>query len=46
MPPMLNVALHELPRRGPQQVLPGERRLGMHQGHHILQLVAEAESAS
>ena len=46
MPPMLHVAFAELVRGGAQQMLAGERRLGMHQRHHILQLVAEAEGAA
>jgi hypothetical protein len=39
---MLDIALDELPRRGPQQVL--TRDLGAHRGerHAILELVAEA----
>ncbi len=46
VPPMLHVAFAELMRRGPQEVLTGEGRLGMHQRHHILQLVAEAERSA
>ena len=45
MPPVLDVAFAELPRRAQQQVLADERRLGVHQRHHVLQLVAEPERA-
>jgi hypothetical protein len=43
---MLHIALAELMRCGAQEMLAGEGWLGMHQGHHILQLVAEAEGAT
>ena len=46
MPPMLHVAFAELMRRGAQQMLARQRRFGMHQRHHILQLVAEAKCAA
>ena len=46
MPPMLHVAFAELMRGGAQQMLAGEGRLGMHQRHHILQLIAETEGAA
>ena len=46
MPPMLHVAFAELMRRGAQKMLAGEGRLGMHQRHHILQLVAEAKRSA
>ena len=46
MPPMLHVAFAELMRGGAQEMLAGEGRLGMHQRHHILQLVAEAERSA
>ena len=41
MPPVLDVALDELPRRGAEQVGPGQRRFGVDQGHRILQLIPE-----
>ena len=43
---MLHVAFAELMRRGAQEMLAGEGGLGMHQRHHILQLVAEAEGSA
>ena len=46
MPPMLHVAFAELMRGGAQQMLAGEGRLGMHQRHHVLQLVAESVGAA
>ncbi len=46
MPPVLHVAFHELAAGAAQQVLAHERGLGVHQRHHVLQLVAEAERAS
>ena len=46
MPPVLDVALAELPRRRQQQVLPRERRFRVHQCHHVLELVAEPERAA
>ncbi len=42
MPPVLHVAFAELMRGSAQQMLAGEGRFGMHQRHHVLQLVAEA----
>ena len=45
-PPMLHVALDELPRRGAQQVLARHRRLRGDQRHAVLQLVAEAVGAA
>ena len=46
VPPVLHVALDELPRRGAQEVL--ARELGLRHGerHHVLQLVAEAVGAA
>ena len=46
MPPVQHVALRELVGRAEQQVLAGERRLGMHGGHGVLQLVAKAKGAA
>src|SRR5918994_5263892 len=46
MPPVLNVALEKLAGRGPEYVLPRHYRLGVHECHHILKLVAEAVSAA
>ena len=45
-PPMLHVALDELPRRGAQQVLARHRRPRGDQRHAVLQLVAEAVGAA
>ena len=42
MPPMLHIAFAELMRGGAEQMLAGQGRLGVHQRHHILQLIAEA----
>ena len=46
MPPVLHVAFAELMRGGAEQMLAGEGRLGMHQRHRVLQLIAEAEGAA
>ena len=46
MPPVLHVPFPELPRRRAQEVLAGQSRFGVHQRHHILQLVAETEGAA
>ena len=46
MPPVLHVPFAELARGGAEQVLAEQPRLGMHQGHRVLQLVAEAERAA
>jgi hypothetical protein len=46
MPPMLHVAFDELAARAAHQVLAHQRGLGVHQGHHVLQLVAEAERSA
>ena len=45
MPPVLHVALHELPRRGAQQMLPRQPARRHRQRHHVLQLVAEPVGA-
>ena len=42
VPPVLDVALFELPRRRPQDLRPRLCRSAVDQGHHILQLVAKA----
>ena len=42
MPPVLHVPFDVLARGRAEQVLPGEGRLGVHQRHHVLQLIAEA----
>ena len=46
MPPVLHVPFAKLAGGGAQQVLAEQLRLGMHQGHRVLQLVAEAECAA
>ena len=46
MPPVLDVALRELVRRGPQEVLPGELALRGQQGDDVLELVAEPVCAA
>ena len=43
---MLHIAFAELMCRGAQEVFAGESWFGMHQRHHILQLVAEAEGST
>ena len=43
VPPVLNVAFDELSCRRAQQVLAGELGCGVHERHHVLQLVAKAE---
>src|SRR5258708_30248210 len=46
MPPMLDIAFAELVCGGADQMLAGECRFGMDQGHDILQLVAESISSA
>ena len=46
MPPVLHVALDELPRGRAQDVFARELRCGMHERHHILELVAESEGTA
>jgi hypothetical protein len=46
MPPVLDVALDELPAGAQQQLLAQQLRLAVHQRHRVLQLIAEAESAA
>jgi hypothetical protein len=43
---MLHIAFAELMRGGAEQMLAGEGRFGMHQRHHVLQLVAESIGAA
>ena len=42
---MLNIAFNKLARCRPEQMLTNERGLSMNHRHHILQLIAESESA-
>ena len=42
---MLNISLLELTGRAAEYVLAHEARLGVNEGHHVLQLVAETEGA-
>src|SRR6266571_2354770 len=46
MPPMLDITFHELPRGRAQDVVARDIGRGVHEGHDILQLVAEAVSAT
>ena len=46
MPPVLHVPLAELAARGTEQMFAQQARLGMHEGHRILQLIAKAERAA
>ena len=46
MPPVLDVAFHKLPRGGAQDMFARDLRRGVHQGHDILQLVAEPIGAA
>src|SRR5205809_3550893 len=46
MPPVLDIAFHELSRGRAQDVVPCEVGRGVHEGHHVLQLVAESVSAA
>ena len=45
-PPVLHVALDELPRRSAQEMLARQRRLRYRERHHVLQLVAKAIGAT
>src|SRR5512132_2608413 len=45
MPPVLNVSLLELMRRGEEEVITYKTRLGVDHRHGILKLIAEAEGA-
>src|SRR5436190_20427099 len=46
MPPMLNVSLLKLMARSPEQMIAQQPRLGMRQGHDILQLITKSERAA
>src|SRR5437762_12915829 len=46
MPPVLDIAFHELSRGRAQDVVPCEMGCGVNEGHHVLQLVAEAVTAA
>src|SRR5438067_10668903 len=46
MPPVLDIALHKLSRGRAQDVVASEVGRGVHEGHHVLQLVAEAVTAT
>ncbi len=46
VPPVLDVALAELPRRRPQEVLAHQRRPRHRERHRVLELVAEPEGAA
>ncbi len=46
MPPVLHITFAKLAGCGAQQVLAEQLRLGMHQGHRVLELVAETERAA
>src|SRR5262249_6355687 len=46
MPPMLDVAFDELMSGSAQKMFACDRRFGMHQRHHVLQLVAKSVSAA
>src|SRR5439155_23874736 len=46
MPPVLDIAFHELSRGRAQDVVAREVGRGVHEGHDVLQLVAEAISAA
>jgi len=46
MPPMLHIAFAELMRGGAEQMLASEGWFGMHQRHHVLQLVTESVCAA
>src|SRR3989441_7516363 len=46
VPPVLDVALDELPRGGPKHVLTREVSPGHREGHHVLKLIAKAVGAA
>src|SRR6266705_5967863 len=46
MPPVLDIAFDKLPRGRSQDVIACNLGRGMHEGHYVLQLVAEAVSAA
>jgi hypothetical protein len=43
---MLYITLTELPRRAKQKLFADQAGFSVHQRHHILQLIAETESAT
>src|SRR5271170_2793153 len=45
-PPVLNIALRELPRGGAQQMLPDQTALRYGQRHHVLKLIPKAVSTA
>ena len=46
MPPVLDIAFHELPCGRAQNVVASQVWRGVHEGHHILQLITEPVSAT
>ena len=46
MPPVLHVPLAELAAGGAEKMFAQQAGLGMHEGHRVLQLIAEAERAA
>jgi hypothetical protein len=46
MPPVLHIAFLKLTASTAQEVFPYKLWLGVDEGHHVLQLVTEAEGAS
>src|SRR5207253_5615366 len=46
MPPVLDVTFHELPRGRAQDMLASQVWRGVHEGHHVLQLITEPVSAT
>src|SRR5260370_34184311 len=46
MPPMLDIAFHELPCGRAQDMVASQLWRGVHESHHILQLVSEPVSAA
>ena len=46
MPPMLDIALLELPAGSQQDLGAGKLRLNVEKGHDILQLIAKTKSAA
>jgi hypothetical protein len=46
MPPVLYVPFHELPRRSPQYLRPGDLALRHRERHHVLELIAKAIRAT
>ena len=46
MPPVLDIAFHELPRGRTQDVVARDMGRGVHESHHILQLVTKPVSAA